>query len=394
MRVLIAADKFKGSLTGQQVADAIEQGLRSANLRSAKASDAVGSASYAEFDAHRCVVSDGGEGFLEAIDAALPDVQPVTCRTVDPLQRPIEASFLYQATKKTAFVELAAASGIQCLADRERDPSKTTTLGTGLVIKKAIATGATTIYVGVGGSATNDGGVGMAAALGFRFLDQNGQELGPTGGALSEIGSIQPPAIGLDGVRFFVVNDVNNPLYGPNGAAVVYGPQKGADAVMVDRLDAGLRNLDACVMRDLGVEQGQHPGAGAAGGSGYGLRVFFDAEFCSGASFVLDLAGVNQLLQSRSFDWIITGEGMIDQQTQSGKLVAEIAGVGKRFQVPVVAFCGVSELNATQTSELGLHAVMQIHDPKLRSVQESIDRADVLLQASVADWSGRNGVGC
>ena len=385
MRVLIAADKFKGSLTGQQVADAIEQGLRSANLRSANTT---------EVDVHRCAVSDGGEGFLQAIEAALPDVQPVTCRTVDPLQRPIEASFLYQVTKKTAFVELAAASGVQCLGDGERDPSKTTTLGTGLVIKQAIAAGATTIYVGVGGSATNDGGVGMAVALGFRFLDRNGQELAPTGGALNEIVSIQPPAIRADGVRFFVVNDVNNPLYGPNGAAVVYGPQKGADAVMVDRLDAGLQNLDASVMRDLGVDVGQHPGTGAAGGSGYGLRVFFDAEFCSGASFVLDLAGVNQLLESRSFDWIITGEGMIDSQTQSGKLVAEVAGVGKRLRVPVVAFCGVSELNAAQTSELGLHAVMQIHNPKLRSVQESIERADVLLQASVADWSGRNRVGC
>ena len=385
MRVLIAADKFKGSLTGQQVADAIEQGLRSANLRSANAT---------EVDVHRCAVSDGGEGFLQAIEAALPDVEPATCQTVDPLQRPIEASFLYQVTKKTAFVELAAASGVQCLADDERDPSKTTTLGTGLVIKQAIAAGATTVYVGVGGSATNDGGIGMAAALGFRFLNRNGQELEPTGGALSEIASIQPPVIRADGVRFFVVNDVNNPLYGPNGAAVVYGPQKGADAVMVDRLDAGLQNLDACVMRDLDVDVGQHPGTGAAGGSGYGLRVFFEAEFCSGASFVLDLAGVNQLLESRSFDWIITGEGMIDPQTQSGKLVAEVAGVGKRFRVPVVAFCGVSELNAAQTSELGLHEVMQIHDPKLRNVQESIDRADVLLQASVADWSGRNGVGC
>ena len=381
MRVLIAADKFKGSLTGQQVADAIELGLRSAIHAT-------------EIEVHRCMVSDGGEGFLQAIEAALPDAQPIACQTVDPLQRPVEASYLYQATKKTAFVELAAASGIQCLADGERDPSKTTTLGTGLVIKQAIAAGATTIYVGLGGSATNVGGVGMAVALGFRFLDQNGQELEPTGGALSEIVSIQPPAIQLEGVRFFVVNDVDNPLYGPSGAAVVYGPQKGADAAMVDRLDAGLRNLDACVMRDLGVNLGQYPGTGAAGGSGYGLRVFFDAEFCSGANFVLDLAGVNQLLQSRSFDWIITGEGMIDQQTQSGKLVAEVARTGKRFEVPVVAFCGGSELNAAETSELGLHAVMQIHDSQLRSEQESINRADVLLQASVADWARRNGVSC
>jgi len=340
MRVLIAADKFKGSLTGQQVAEAIELGLRSANLRSANA----------EIDVHHCAVSDGGEGFLQAIEAALPDAQRVTCSTVDPLQRPIEASFLYQATRQTAFVELAIASGIQCLADGELDPSKTTTLGTGLVIKQAIDAGATTIYVGIGGSATNDGGIGMAAALGFRFLDQNGQTLEPNGGALNEIVSIQPPANRLNGVRFFVVNDVDNPLCGPNGAAAVYGPQKGADAVMV------------------------------------------------GASFVLGLAGVNQLLQSRSFDWIITGEGSIDQQTQSGKLVAEVARAGKRFKVPVVAFCGVSELNADQANELGLHAVMQIHDPQLRSVQESIDRADVLLQASVADWFspnqfGSNGVG-
>ena len=392
MRVLIAADKFKGSLTGQQVAEAIELGLRSANEHLGEALGAKHSA--AEVDVYHCVVSDGGEGFLQAVEAALPDAQPVACRTVDPLQRPIEVSYLYQAAKKTAFVELAAASGYQCLTDDERDPSKTTTLGTGLVIKQAIAAGATTVYVGVGGSATNDGGIGMAAALGFRFLDQNGRELKPCGGALGEIVSIQSPASSIEDVRFFVINDVDNPLYGPNGAAAVYGPQKGADTEMVDRLDAGLRNLDACVMRDLSVDLSQHPGAGAAGGSGYGLRVFFDAEFCSGASFVLDLAGVNQLLQSRSFDWIITGEGMIDQQTQSGKLVAEVARTGKRFGVPVVAFCGVSELNAAAASEFGLHTVMQIHDPQLRSVQESIDRADVLLQASVAGWTRRKGAGC
>lgn len=393
MRVLIAADKFKGSLTGRQVADAIELGLRSANSSGDR--DVVERAiTPKEIEVHHCTVSDGGEGFLQAVEMALPGCQRVSCQTVDPLQRPIETSFLYQAAKKTAFVELAAASGYQCLSDHERDPWKTTTRGTGLIIQQAIATGATTVYVGIGGSATNDGGVGMAAAAGYQFLDQSGRVLEPIGGKLSEIASIQPPANRLGQVRFFVINDVDNPLYGPNGAAKVYGPQKGADGEMVERLEAGLRNLDACVKRDLGVDASQQPGAGAAGGSGYGLQVFFGAEFCSGASFVLDLAGVNQLLQNQPFDWIITGEGAIDQQTQSGKLVAEVARTGKRFGVPVVAFCGVSELDAGQVGEIGLHAVVSIHDPQVRSVQESIDQADALLQTAVSEWAIQNGVGC
>lgn len=384
MRVLIAADKFKGSLTGQQVAVAIEKGLRLASLNSLDSTSA-------KIEVHHCTVSDGGEGFLNAVATALPDAKRLNCSTVDPLDRPIETEFLFQSVERTAYVELAGASGYQCLSDDERDPSKTSTRGTGMVIRQAIKAGATTVYVGIGGSATNDGGIGIASALGYRFLDQHGLELKPIGQSLASIRTIKPPTTGTESVRFFVINDVNNPLFGPNGAAYVYAAQKGADAAMIQRLDAGLRNLDSCVKQDLGIDASHHPGAGAAGGSGYGLQVFLNATFCSGASFVLELAGVHQLLQSQPFDWIITGEGKLDHQTQSGKLIAEVARTGQQHNVPVVAFCGVSDLSLAETDELGLQAVLEIHNPKLRTVADSIANANCLLEQLVTDWVNQIG---
>lgn len=374
MRFLIAADKFKDSLSNDQVSTAIEAGLKRANPHS---------------QIHRCAVSDGGEGFLDAVQSAIASVERHTYDSLDPLGRPIQAEFLFDRSNGTAYIELASASGIELLQYNERDPSKTSTFGTGLVIEAALLIGATKVYIGIGGSATTDGGIGIASALGYRFLDDQQVELRPTGGSLSKIRKVLRPGNALSRIDFFVINDVENTLFGSNGAAYIYGPQKGADQPMVQALDAGLRNLDQRVRADLKIDASDLPGAGAAGGSGYGLNVFLDANFCSGASFVMQLAGIDTLLTEQSFDWIITGEGQIDDQTCSGKLISEVGRTGERADVPVVAFCGINQLTAALPNELGLSEIIAIHDPKLRPAAESIKHAGRLLEQAVFEWATR-----
>lgn len=372
MRFLIAADKFKDSLSSEEVSSAIVAGLKRADPES---------------ETLCCAVSDGGEGFLDAVQSAIGSAQRQTCDALDPLGRPIQTEFLFDPHSDTAYIELAAASGIELLSADERDPSKTSTFGTGLVIEAALLVGAQQVYIGIGGSATTDGGIGIAAALGYRFLDDAGVELRPRGGSLNSIRTITPTRADLSQVKFFVINDVDNPLFGPNGAAHIYGPQKGADDDMVSTLDAGLRNLDQCVQKSLAIDASELPGAGAAGGTGYGLHVFLGAQFCSGAGFVLELAGVARHLSENSFDWIITGEGQIDDQTCSGKLISEVIRLGRNASVPVVAFCGVNRLTSKSPNPLDLAEIISIHDPKIRTAAESIKHARRLLEEATFKWA-------
>ncbi len=365
MNVLIIPDKFKGSLTGTEVIEAIEAGLR-------------------RFDSgiqtHSITASDGGDGFLDAIRNSDPSVQAIDCQTTDPLGRPIRADYGLDARRGTAYIEMARASGMELLAAEERNPWRTSTLGTGKLIADALLRGAKTLYIGLGGSATNDGGIGIAAALGYRFLDADGATLPSTGGALEQIASIDASGVlpELSSARVFAINDVANPLLGPEGAAAVYGPQKGADQNMVARLDRGLDRLQQIVRRDLQLDVADVPGAGAAGGTGYGLKAFLNAEFLSGIEFVLSLTGVESLLSGGTIDWIVTGEGKIDDQTAYGKLVRGVADVGEKYRVPVAALCGVLALENASIEDLGLTRVRQIHDP-VRSVDETIRQAKALL---------------
>ncbi|MDV6029362.1 MAG: glycerate kinase [Phycisphaera sp. RhM] len=365
MNVLIIPDKFKGSLTGTEVIEAIEAGLR-------------------RFDSgiqiHSITASDGGDGFLDAICKSDASVEAIGCQTTDPLGRPIQADYGLDASRGTAYIEMARASGMELLAAEERDPSRTSTLGTGTLIADALRRGAKTLYIGLGGSATNDGGIGIAEALGYRFLDGDGATLPSTGGSLEQIASIDASGVlpELFSARVFAINDVANPLLGPEGAAAVYGPQKGADQTMVVRLDRGLDRLQQVVRRDLQLDVADVPGAGAAGGTGYGLKAFLHAEFLSGIEFVLSLTGVESLLSGGTIDWIVTGEGKIDDQTAYGKLVRGVADVGEKYHVPVAALCGVLALEHASVEDLGLARVRQIHDPA-RSVDETIRQARALL---------------
>ncbi|OYP34027.1 glycerate kinase [Rhodopirellula sp. MGV] len=370
MNVLIVPDKFKGSLTASEVIVAIESGLRR---------------QQPGINLHHVVASDGGDGFLEAVAECRAGLEMVECRTCDPLGRSIVAEYGWDAENATAYVEMARASGMELLDVEERNPAVASTEGTGRLIVDAIKNGAKKVYVGLGGSATNDGGCGIAKAFGYRFVDGVGETVDPVGGRLHEIRRIDSSAVleGLSDVQVIAVNDVSNPLLGSQGAARVYAPQKGADAAMVKRLEIGLNHLQSVVVTQLQLDEGDEPGAGAAGGTGYGLKVFLGGQFISGVEFVLALAGMERLLAGGKIDLIITGEGRIDDQTSYGKLVRGVADVGRKYGVPVKAICGVLEMKERSVEDLGLEAVVQIHDPA-RPIEETIEQAASLVQAAAA----------
>jgi len=283
MKFLLIPDKFKGSLSAEAVIGAMEEGILSASPDS---------------ECYGVLASDGGDGFLDAIARYRPTEQ-IVHKTTDPLGRPIEAWYLYNAEDQVAYVELAQAAGLVLLAEGDRSALKTSTYGTGLQIRHAIARGAKTVYLGLGGSATTDAGTGIARALGYRFPDSVGKELEPKGENLLKIASIDATGVEeqIRQASLIVVCDVDNPLYGPGGAAYVYAGQKGATEPEIELLDKGLRHLDALVTSQLGKECAHLPGTGAAGGTSYGLKAFFDAEFLGGTSFILQMAGIPDLLK-------------------------------------------------------------------------------------------------
>lgn len=364
-------DKFKGSLPAHRVCDAIEAGVRTR---------------YPQAAFRRFAASDGGDGFLDAV-AAMRRLERHTETVSDPLGRPVTADFLYDSATGEAFVELAQASGLVLLADAERDPLCTSTLGTGELIRAALAHGARTVYVGLGGSATSDAGMGIAAAFGYTFLDENNQPLEPVGGNLSRVARLGLPRKNPlpDGARVVAVNDVTNPLWGPGGAAYTYGPQKGAGPEAVEQLDRGLRRLEEVVIGQLGCHFGQVAGAGAAGAAAYGLKTFLGAEFVSGTEYVISYSGLEDSLRQRPADLLITGEGRIDSQSLSGKLIQGVLQLGQRYGIPVVAVCGSSELDAPTLRRAGFEAVLEVADPS-RSLAWNLEHAYDLTRRAVAAY--------
>ena len=384
MNVLVAADKFKGSLTSFDVATAIKRGLKRVRFP-------VGQTLTIE----AIPVSDGGDGFLDAIEQSMEcsskTQKRVAVDTVDPIGRPIKADYLHDLDSNTAYVELAGASGLSLLSLEERNPMHTSTFGTGVIIAAALDAGAKQIVVGIGGSATNDGGTGIAAALGVSFLDSNGKIIQrPTGEALSRMERVdvsnRRPLVPI-----LAVNDVANPLTGPDGAAHVFASQKGATSENIEQLDSGLVNLAEISRRDLRSilstgDPSSLPGAGAAGGVGFGLAAFCNARFVPGAEFVSDLLKLKTRLDNNEFDLVITGEGKIDTQTLSGKWVRHIIELALGTRTPVVAFCGINDLSEADAAKLGLFDVVAIHDPHQRSLSDSVSNAASLLEDQASRW--------
>ena len=368
MKIFLIPDKFKGSLSASEVIAALAKGIKRA---------APNALVYAT------IASDGGDGFLDAVKSSR-SLQEILSPSCDPLGEPLTTPYLLDPEKKTAYVELAQSSGMVLLEESQRNPMRTSTLGTGMQIRHAIAQGAKTIYVGLGGSATNDGGTGIAHALGYRFLDPDGKVLEPTGGNLIRIASIRTedvlPALGS--VAVYAVNDVNNPLAGPDGAAWVYGRQKGASDQDIATLDRGLTSLAEVAQKQLGVNYTAIPGSGAAGGAAFGLKTFLGASFIKGIDFMLRLSNLEAIFTKGAVDLIITGEGAIDAQTLNGKVIHGVLQLGKKYQTPVVAICGQLSLEKSSCREQGLAEVIEIRDPN-KPIAYSMENAASLIEEAI-----------
>jgi len=325
-------------------------------------------------------MADGGEGTVESVIAATGgDLVQLTVK--DPLMRPTSSFYGISGDGLTAVIEMAAASGIEKLKPEERNPWITSTFGTGQLILDALDRGCDRIMIGIGGSATNDGGTGMARALGVQFLDNRGNPVGEGGGALASVHRIAMDGldrrIGKTGIR--VACDVTNPLTGPRGASAVYGPQKGADPEMVQRLDACLGHLSGIIEKQLGMKVDDIPGAGAAGGLGAGLIAFLGAELMKGFDMVAQLVGLEEKI--READLVITGEGKIDDQTGYGKTPWGVAQLAMKHQIPVVAVAGTVAGGTEELASCGISVILPIADRPM-SLEESLRRAPELLEGT------------
>lgn len=332
-------DKFKEALSAKRACLAIEEGLKQADQ---------------SFETILFPMADGGEGTAEVLTFNTKGHMQ-SLIVYDPLFRKTAAQYGISGDGTIAFIEMAQASGLSLLKTKERDCLKTSTYGTGEIIKDALTRkGIRKIVLGLGGSATNDAGIGMAAALGYRFLDHTGAVVKPIGENLERIASIDNTNVTdrLKNVEVLVACDVENPLYGPEGAAYVYASQKGADGQAIEMLDSGLKHFAHIVQKQFNCSLQNIKGAGAAGGLGAGAVAFLGGKLRPGLKLIMEITNFQEILQG--VDLIITGEGKIDQQTLSGKLIKGVGEMAKSKHIPVVAFCGILDLDQTSLKQLGL----------------------------------------
>ena len=343
-KILLVPDSFKGTLSSRQVCQVMAGQLRRF---------------FPQAQVKSIPVADGGEGSVEAFLAAAGGERRT--RTVTgPFGEPVEAFYGVLGDGRTAVIEMAACAGLP-LAEGRLNPERATTYGVGELLLAAKEAGCTKAILGLGGSCTNDGGAGAAAALGAKFTRADGAAFVPSGGTLGEIAAldVSPVAQALQGMELTAMCDIDNPLYGEAGAAAVFAPQKGADAAMVARLDAGLRHLGQVAARCLGRDFSHLPGAGAAGGLGFGMAAFCGAQLRMGIDAVLDAVGFDSLLPGT--DVVFTGEGKIDSQSARGKVVSGVAVRCRKAGVPVVAVVGQIGQGFEEMYQQGLTAVFSIN---------------------------------
>jgi glycerate kinase len=370
MKIIVAPNSFKGSLSASQAAAAIARGVREARP---------------DAEVVEIPVADGGEGTVEALVSA----RHGTFRSVEvegPLGDPVQAIYGLIDDGRTGVVELASASGLTLIPAEKRDPRRTSTYGFGELLDAVRKQGIDSIIAGIGGSATNDGGAGMAQALGYRLLDAGGRELGRGGAALAQLMRID--ATGLDpawrSVSVMVASDVTNPLTGPQGASYIYGPQKGADQMAVRELDQALAHLAEIFERDLDKRVADVPGAGAAGGAGAGLIAFLDARLVPGAPLVVDASGFDKALPGARL--VITGEGRVDAQTAFGKAPGEVAKRAHRAGIPTLLLAGSRGPGWESLISMGVNSVVTLAeegDPEGHNLQVLMhDAAQELTRAA------------
>jgi glycerate kinase len=371
VRVVVAPDKFEGSLTAGQAAQAIRAGL----LRARPDAEVVA-----------LPLGDGGAGTLAALVAAGFPRVPVPA--TGPTGEPVQAAIAVDGDR--CFVEMAEASGLKRLPGGRRAPLEATTYGTGELLRAALDRGARTVVLGIGGSATTDGGAGMAAALGAHFLDDAGAELPPGGAALLRLAHVDTSRLDprLPEVQVTVAADVDNPLVGPEGAAHVFGPQKGAGPDEVLLLDSALRRYARVLAADLGVDLADTPGAGAAGGLGAGAIAFLGARIRSGIELVLELVGFDR--EVATADLVVTGEGKLDAQSLRGKAPVGVARAAAAHGVPVVALAGVVEVADRELRAAGFeeaHALAELEPDPARSMAEAAPLLERLAELVGRAWA-------
>ena len=362
MKILICPDSFKESLSAVEVCDCIERGLKKANSK---------------FKIEKIPLADGGEGTVKALVLATGG-RSLKCRVKDPLGRKIWAGYGILGDGKTAIIEMAAASGLVLVPLKKRNPLLTTTYGTGEIIANALNRGCRRIIIGIGGSATVDGGCGMAEALGAKLLDGKGRKIGFGGGKIGKIEKVDLKFMDkrIPGTEFIIASDVRNPLLGPRGAARVYGPQKGATPRMVEKLERGLSHLAKVIRKELSISVENIPGAGAAGGLGAGLYAFLGAKMESGVELVMRIARLEKRI--RKADLVITGEGRLDRQTLYGKAIMGVIKMAKKYKIPVVCIAGSIMPEAKDLYRLGVKGMFSITTTPM-SLQQAMEKSRSLL---------------
>ena len=363
MKIIIAPDSYKESLTAMEVATAIEAGFR----------QVMPDAEYIKLP-----MADGGEGTVQSlVDASNGTI--IEHQVTGPLGEQVPAFFGIMGDSKTAVIEMAAASGLQLVSPEQRNPMITTSYGTGELILAALDYGVKHIIIGIGGSATNDGGIGMAQALGVQLLDNNGQELGFGGQALAQLASIDITTVDsrLAHIKLEVACDVDNPLCGEKGASHIFGPQKGATPAMVAELDQHLAYYAAIIKRDLAIDVKDMVGAGAAGGMGAALLGLFNAQLRSGIEIVIDAVNLGYIIKDA--DLVITGEGRIDSQTIHGKTPIGVARTAKKYHKPVIGIAGCLSQDCGVVYEHGINAVFSVV-PAAMSLEQAFKNAAINVE--------------
>ncbi|EPR73221.1 Glycerate kinase [Winogradskyella psychrotolerans RS-3] len=369
MKIILAPDKYKGSLTGLEFCNIIAPILTT----SLKAKVII------------VPLADGGDGTIEVVNYYLKG-EIIHVNVTNPIFKTVEATFLYAKASKIAFIEMAEASGMKLLQPKDQNCMHTTTFGTGELILKAIDKGAQHIILGIGGSATNDCGIGMANALGYRFLDQENNEVKPIGSALITICKIDDTLVDkrLKSIKFQIACDVTNPLYGPNGAAHIYANQKGATEADINYLDTGLRNFSKVLDQHFNLTTQNIEGAGAAGGMGAGAIAFLNGELLPGINLIKQIADFDTKIKNA--DWIITGEGKLDHQTLSGKTLSGVLTSAKENHIKVAAFCGSIDVTPAELNEMGI-AYSDAIITKAKNLEDALSNTTIYLKQITNEFS-------
>jgi len=373
MKIVIAPDSFKGSLTAIEVSDAIEIGVKKA---------------FPDSLVEKIPMADGGEGTVQCLVNATQG-KLYDKEVVGPLGETVVASFGILGDQTTASIEMASASGLPLVPPDRKNPMITTTYGTGQLIKAALDHGCQKMIIGIGGSATNDGGAGMLQALGVQLLDKSGKEIGFGGEQLTKLAQIDISKIDprIRDVKILVASDVQNPLCGDTGASRIYGPQKGATEEMIIALDAALSHYADIIKQDLGKNIKNIPGAGAAGGLGAGLIAFLDAELKPGIDIVINTVQLERIVQDA--DLVITGEGEINGSTIYGKTPIGVARVAKKFQIPVLSVSALIDDSGWIVKEHGIDYLIKPENPTME-IEFPQSRKIDLLANTVSDFLMKN----